>query len=78
MEEFMGAIKYFPYTFAPAGWARCEGQLLTIRDNPALFSLLGTRFGGDGVNNFALPKIPPIEMEIYACICLYGIYPTRP
>ena len=47
----------FPYNFAPVGWALCNGQLMPINQNTALFSLIGTFYGGDGVNNFALPNL---------------------
>lgn len=54
---FVGEIMWVPYNFAPTGWASCDGQLLSIASNPALFSLLGTRFGGDGISSFALPDM---------------------
>jgi microcystin-dependent protein len=55
MEPFLGQIQAFGFTFAPMGWLRCEGQLLAISQNDALFSLLGTYYGGDGRTTFALP-----------------------
>jgi microcystin-dependent protein len=57
MEPFVGQITLFPFFFAPKGWALCEGQLLPISQNAALFSLLGTYYGGNGVSNFALPDL---------------------
>ena len=54
---FMGQIEIFSFNFAPKGWAQCDGQLLPINQNQALFSLLGTTFGGDGRVNFALPDM---------------------
>lgn len=54
---FLGQITVFPYTFAPNGWADCAGQLLPISQYSALFSLLGTQFGGNGTSNFALPDL---------------------
>lgn len=57
METFLGMIALFPYNFAPRGWAACEGQLLSIAQNTALFSLLGTTYGGDGRTTFALPDL---------------------
>ena len=54
-ERYLGEIRMFGGDYAPVGWALCQGQLLTIEKNDALFLLLGTRYGGDGVNNFALP-----------------------
>jgi microcystin-dependent protein len=52
---FIGEIRMVGFNFAPRGWAFCDGQLLPISQNPALFSLLGTTFGGDGRTSFALP-----------------------
>jgi microcystin-dependent protein len=54
---FLGAIFMFGFNFAPRGWATCDGQLLSIAQNSALFSLLGTYYGGDGVQTFALPDL---------------------
>lgn len=54
-EPFLSEIRIFSFQFAPKGWAQCNGQLLPINQNQALFSLLGTTFGGDGRINFALP-----------------------
>jgi len=56
-EPFMGEIKMFAGDFPPRGWAFCDGQLLAISQNQALFSLLGTNFGGDGRTTFALPDL---------------------
>lgn len=56
-EPLLGEIALFAGTFAPRGWAFAEGQLLSIAQNPSLFSLLGTTYGGDGINNFALPDM---------------------
>jgi microcystin-dependent protein len=57
MEPFLGSLLLVPYNFAPNGWALCNGQLLPISQNTALFSLLGTYYGGDGVSTFALPDL---------------------
>lgn len=57
MEVFTGTIQAFGFNFAPRGWALCEGQLLPIAQNTALFSLLGTTFGGDGRSTFGLPDL---------------------
>ena len=54
---FLGEIKIVSFNFAPRGWATCDGQLLSIQQNAALFSLLGTTYGGNGVQNFALPNL---------------------
>lgn len=57
MNPFVAEIRIFPFNFPPAGWASCNGQLLPISQNTALFSLLGTTYGGDGKSNFALPNL---------------------
>ena len=56
-EPFVGEIRMFAGTFAPSGWAFCDGQLLAIYENNALFSLLGTNYGGDGQTTFGLPDL---------------------
>ncbi|AZA78245.1 phage tail protein [Chryseobacterium sp. G0186] len=56
-EPFLGQIAFVPYNFAPLGWAECNGQLMSIAQNTALFSLLGTTYGGDGITTFALPDM---------------------
>jgi microcystin-dependent protein len=57
VNPFVAEIRILPYTFVPKGWAACNGQLLPISQNTALFSLLGTFYGGDGKSNFALPNL---------------------
>ena len=57
METFLGSILMVGFNFAPTGWALCNGQLLSISQYSALFSLLGTYFGGDGITTFALPNL---------------------
>lgn len=56
-EPFLGEIRMFGFEFAPRGWATCNGQLLPINQNDALFSLLGTIYGGNGTSTFALPNL---------------------
>ena len=56
-QPFVGEIFLFAGNFAPSGWAFCSGQLMAISENPALFSLIGTTYGGDGVSTFALPDL---------------------
>src|SRR5437016_14563981 len=56
-DPFVAEIRIFPFNFAPKGWAWCDGQLLPLSQNTALFSLLGTTYGGDGKSNFALPDM---------------------
>lgn len=57
MENYLGEIRIFAGTFAPRGWYLCNGQLLSISANEALFSLIGTTYGGNGVSTFALPDL---------------------
>jgi microcystin-dependent protein len=56
-EAFLGEVRMFGGNFAPKGWALCNGQIISIQQNSALFSLLGTTFGGNGVSTFALPDL---------------------
>ena len=56
-DPFVAEIRIFPFNFAPKGWAWCDGQLLPLSQNTALFSLLGTTYGGDGKSTFALPDL---------------------
>jgi microcystin-dependent protein len=56
-DPFLAEIRVMPFNFAPRGWARCDGQLLPISQNTALFSLIGTLYGGNGQSNFALPNL---------------------
>jgi microcystin-dependent protein len=56
-EPFLAEIRIFPFNFAPRGWAFCDGQLVPIRQSTALFSLVGTTYGGDGQTTFALPNL---------------------
>ena len=78
---FLGEVETFAFDFCPQGWSTLNGQLLLINQNTALFSLLGTTYGGDGVTNFALPTAKPIFTATGAvllqCIALQGIFPSR-
>ena len=56
-DPFVAEIRIFPFNFPPTGWATCDGQLMPLSQNTALFSLLGTTYGGNGKSNFALPNI---------------------
>jgi len=74
----LGEIQIFAFAFAPTGFAACQGQLLPIWPNQALFSLIGPRYGGDGVTNFALPKLPPVTPSgPFYFICIGGAYPPQ-
>lgn len=82
MDSLIGQIVLFAGNFAPHGWALCNGQLLSIQEYTAVYSILGTTFGGDGVQTFALPNLPIVpdtdgKGESRYIICLYGIYPSR-
>ena len=56
-EPFIGEIRLMPYSYAPREWARCEGQMMQIQENPSLFSIISTTYGGDGMRTFALPDL---------------------
>lgn len=56
-DQFVAEIRIFPFNFPPTGWAFCNGQIMPISQNTALFALLGTTYGGDGKSNFALPDL---------------------
>ena len=78
---FLGEVETFAFDFCPAGWATLNGQLLLISQNTALFSLLGTTYGGDGLTTFALPTAKPIFTATGAvllqCIAMQGIFPSQ-
>lgn len=79
METMLGEIELFPFTFIPQGWVLCNGQQLPIAPNQALFSLLGTAFGGDGRSTFAVPNLlgtEPVPNTKYY-IAIEGLYPPR-
>jgi microcystin-dependent protein len=79
MDPFIGEIRLFGFDFAPKGWAVCQGQLMRIQQNTALFSLLGTQYGGDGKQTFALPNLQgaaPLGQGTW-CIAIQGIFPSR-
>lgn len=57
MDPYVGEIRFFAGSFAPVGWALCDGTVLAISQNEALYTLIGTTYGGDGVNTFALPDL---------------------
>ena len=77
---FLGEIRIFTGNFAPLGWVFCQGQLLAISENDALFGLIGTTFGGDGETTFALPKLTggtfgPAKPPLTWCIAAEGMRP---
>jgi microcystin-dependent protein len=76
MDPFLGEIRAVGFNFAPTGWALCNGQLMAISQNTALFSLLGTFYGGDGKSNFALPNLVgnvPVDQGQGQGLTPYGI-----
>jgi microcystin-dependent protein len=77
-QPFLGQLAVFPYSYAPKHWAPCDGQLLHIHEHTALYSLIGTKFGGDGTHNFALPKLPGPAPELRYFIALLGNFPPHP
>jgi microcystin-dependent protein len=80
-EPFLGEIQMFAFNFCPVGWLPLNGQLLSISQNTALFSLLGTTYGGDGVTTFALPKwgsnFTANGGAFVPCIATQGVFPSR-
>ena len=76
INPYLGEIVLYPFPFAPAFWAPCQGQLIPISQNIPLFSIIGNEFGGDGVTTFALPdyrNLAPQNMQY--CIALQGLQP---
>ncbi|MCC7491135.1 MAG: tail fiber protein [Fimbriimonadaceae bacterium] len=87
VEAMVGEIRLVPYGFAPEGWAFCEGQMLPLAQNQALYSLIGAKWGGNATTQFALPDLREAEKALAAkngegkaryIIALSGVYPTRP
>jgi len=80
MDPILGQIVYLAFNWAPVGYLPCNGALLQIAQNTALFSLLGTTYGGDGIRTFALPTFPPKPepgaLGVYV-IAIQGTYPSR-
>jgi microcystin-dependent protein len=78
MEGYLGQVILFAGSFAPKDWAFCDGQLMGISQNPALFSILGTTYGGDGVRTFKLPDTKARDADgMRHIICIYGVYPSH-
>src|SRR5678815_1673408 len=79
---FIGEVELFGFNFCPQGWLPADGRLMPISQNTALFSLLGTTYGGDGKTTFKLPE-PKAEVTkdfipLTQCIAVEGIFPSRP
>lgn len=78
MECYLGQIELFPFSFAPYCWKLCNGEILPIAQYSALFSLIGIHYGGDGINNFALPDLrgtEPIPYTNYYICVQGGVWP---
>ena len=80
MDAYIGTISLVGFNFAPANWALCNGATLPISQYQALFALIGTTYGGDGIHTFALPKLDggTLQSGLTYIICLNGIFPSRP
>ncbi len=94
MDEYIGSILPFAFNWAPENWMQCHGQLLAINQYQALFALIGTTYGGNGVTTFALPDLRKKDVNgnyyqpgeimtdgtpyIENSICIQGIFPPRP
>lgn len=78
---FLGQVMTVAFSFCPVGWTNMNGQLLPIVQNQALFSLLGTTYGGDGRQTFALPTGKPVftatGAPLLQCIAMQGVFPSR-
>ena len=90
MEIILGMVMWFTGTFAPIGFLEANGQCLSVNSNPALYSLMGPRYGGDGRNIFCLPDLRPMDPKApgvkaldwnngpRALISTQGLFPSRP
>lgn len=74
---FLGEMSLVPNSVLPRGWVPADGRLLAINQNQALFALLGAKFGGNGVTNFALPKLNGPTDNVRYIIAIQGIFPSR-
>ncbi|WP_218511353.1 phage tail protein [Variovorax sp. dw_308] len=80
MDPILASIQLFAFNFAPLNWMVCDGSLVPISQHAAVFSLVGTTYGGDGMTNFGLPNLKgkePVPGSVF-CICMQGIFPQRP
>jgi microcystin-dependent protein len=79
MDYLLGDILLLPYNFIPMGFMECDGRLLSVQQNQALFSLLGIIYGGDGQTTFGIPNLKGAEPVpgTHYCIATQGIYPMR-
>jgi microcystin-dependent protein len=81
VDQYLGSLLLVPYNFVPQYFAACNGQLIQIAQNSALFSLIGTTFGGNGTSDFALPNLPgPKDAsggQLTWIIAIEGVFPSR-
>jgi microcystin-dependent protein len=77
---YIGSIVLVAFNYAPANWAFCNGQILQINQNMALFALLGATYGGDGKTTFAVPNLnaSALQSGLNYMICVNGVFPSRP
>jgi microcystin-dependent protein len=84
MDTYIGTISFFAGNYVPVNWMACNGQVLPIMQHTALFSILGTQYGGDGKSTFALPNLGsyagpnPQRHHVQAIICVLGVFPPHP
>ena len=76
-DPFLAEVRMFGGDLAPNGWAQCNGQLMPVSQNAALFSRLGTVYGGDGKTTFALPNLQASVPTVNCFIAMRGIFPSR-
>jgi microcystin-dependent protein len=81
IDALIGSVMLVAFDWVPDGWAACNGQSMPIMQCQRLFSLIGPKFGGDGINNFNLPNLPEMKdangNPLTWIICLEGVYPPR-
>ena len=77
MDEFIGAIKLVAFNYDPVQFMACDGRLLNVKGNEALYALLGHNFGGEFGKTFALPKLESPMKGLHYIICVNGIWPPR-
>lgn len=88
IDPIIGSVGFFAGNYVPQGWAPCDGRTLPITHNEALFSIIGSAWGGDGIKTFALPDLRrtgadgghlPFQQgeDLIACIAITGVYPSR-
>ena len=77
-DELLGTVKLVAFNYAPEGYLPCDGRLLNVNAEPAIYALLGNTYGGDNGHNFALPKLESPMNGLHYIICMRGIWPSRP